>query len=60
MNVALHVPDASSVTAKVAVGPVADEGAIIAMPAHVSLSRNAPLYPVSWTRTFCAFEGPSP
>ncbi|MGC2129439.1 MAG: hypothetical protein WA629_05000 [Candidatus Aquilonibacter sp.] len=49
VKVALQVPAALGVTVNVAVGPLPDEGATVATPAHVSLSPNAPAYPVSWT-----------
>lgn len=60
VNVALQVPAALGVTVNVADGPLPDDGATVATPVHVSLSPNAPVYPVSWTRTFCAAAAPVP
>jgi hypothetical protein len=60
VNVALHVPAALGVNVKVADGPLPDEGATVAIPVQLSLSPNAPVYPVSWTSTLCAEAAPVP
>ncbi len=60
----MQVPAATPVAVKVADGPFPLPGAIDAIcpepGLQVSLSVNAPLYPVSWTRISCAFEDPVP
>ncbi len=53
-------PAATPVIVYVAAGPLATAVVTVAIPLHVSLSPNVPLYPVSCTMAVDAFAEPVP
>lgn len=59
-NVATHVPLATPVATKAALGPVGIDDVTVAIPPHVSDSANPPMYEPSLTVIVCANVAPTP
>jgi len=55
-----QVPAATCATERVAFGPFAGDKVTVAMPAHVSLSENAPAYPDSLITSLVTVGAPFP